>query len=186
MPSGSLARESCSTFLLRGVNKKSISISNPPAAGSRLDAQPELKNPEARLNLRFSHLLHCLYFTSLRSKCFLMPSNSVVRKSCSNFILRGVNKKSISIPNPPAAGSRLDARAELENLEARLNLRFRTFFIFFLLSQDCHVCVCVRVIRKKKLNASKPSEPLPFVKILDGKLGCRDKNSSWYQKGSSV
>ena len=43
---------------------------------------------------------------------------------------------------------------------------------------------------KKFLNASKPSEHPPQVeevsKGLGGNIGCRDKTSSWYQKGSPM
>ena len=46
-------------------------------------------------------------------------------------------------------------------------------------------------ILKKNLNASKPSvtkpsEHPPQVEVLGGNIGCRDKTSSWYQKGSPM
>ena len=44
------------------------------------------------------------------------------------------------------------------------------------------------ILFKKYLNASERSEhPPPGAKLskgLGGNIGCRDKNSSWYQKGS--
>ena len=93
--------------------------------------------------------------TPLRSRCFLMPSGSVARKFCSTFLLRGVNKKSPSISTPPAAGSTLDARAELKNPEARLNLRFRNSFIVFpTFAGLSRVCMCSGHF-KKNLNALK-------------------------------
>ena len=41
---------------------------------------------------------------------------------------------------------------------------------------------------KKNLNASKPSEHPPQVEecLLGGNIGCRDKTSSWYLKGSPM
>ena len=44
---------------------------------------------------------------------------------------------------------------------------------------------------KKNLNASKPSEHPPQVErvskgFLGGNIGCRDKTSAWYQKGSPM
>ena len=45
---------------------------------------------------------------------------------------------------------------------------------------------------KKNLNASKPSEHPPQVEEclkvyqVGGNIGCRDKTSSWYQKGSPM
>ena len=39
---------------------------------------------------------------------------------------------------------------------------------------------------KKNLNASKPSEHPQVSEGLGGNIGCRDKTSSWYQKGSSM
>ena len=38
---------------------------------------------------------------------------------------------------------------------------------------------------KKNLNASKPSGE-KLSKYLGGNIGCRDKNPSWYQKGSPM
>ena len=47
-----------------------------------------------------------------------------------------------------------------------------------------------RFVFRKNLNASKPSEHPPQVeeclKGLGGNIGCRDKTSSWYQKGSPM
>ena len=46
------------------------------------------------------------------------------------------------------------------------------------------------IVFRKNLNASKPSEHPPQVeeclKGLGGNIGCRDKTSSWYQKGSPM
>ena len=44
---------------------------------------------------------------------------------------------------------------------------------------------------KKNLNASKPSEHPPQVEeclkvYIGGNIGCRDKTSSWYHKGSPM
>ena len=47
-----------------------------------------------------------------------------------------------------------------------------------------------RLLFKKNLNASKPSEHPPsgekMSKGLGGNIGCRDKTSSWYQTGSPM
>ena len=46
------------------------------------------------------------------------------------------------------------------------------------------------ILFKKNLNASEPSEhPAPGEKLskgLGGNIGCRDKNSSWHEKGSPM
>ena len=69
-------------------------------------------------------------------------------------------------------------------------------YVFFsgpsqrLINWYCDTDTAVQSRVQEKSNASKPSEHPPsgenLSKGLGGNIGCGDKNSSWYQKGSPM
>ena len=73
-------------------------------------------------------------------------------------------------------------------------LLFKENIVFFTLTDRASTIPSnmLLLLFKKNLNASKPSEHPPQVEEclkvykLGGNIGCRDKTSSWYQKGSPM